>query len=48
MLIFAVIVSTVIAFIRFDEKKDIIKYGLKLLAYMAGGVIVFSWFMYLF
>lgn len=48
MLIFAVIVSTIIAFIRFDEKKDIIKYGLKLLAYMVGGVILFSWFMHFF
>jgi hypothetical protein len=39
-------VSTLIAFIRFDEKKDILRYGLKLLIYMVGGVIIVSWLMY--
>lgn len=47
MLIFSVIVSTVIAFIRYDEKKAILKYGLKLFLYMVGGVIIVSWIMYL-
>ncbi len=46
MVIFAVIVSVLLAFIRYDEKKDIIKYGLKLFLYMAGGVIIVSWLMY--
>jgi hypothetical protein len=46
MLIYTVIVSTLIAFIRFDEKKEILKYGLKLFLYMAGGVIIVSWLMY--
>lgn len=46
MIICAFIVSTVLAFIRHDEKKDILKYGLKLFIYMAGGVIVVSWLMY--
>ena len=46
MLIFAVIVSTLLAFIKYDEKKDILKYGLKLFLYMVGGVIVVSWIMY--
>lgn len=47
MFIYALIVSTLIAFIRFDEKKDILKYGLKLFLFMTGGVIVISWLMYL-
>jgi hypothetical protein len=45
MFICAIIVSTILAFIRYDEKKDILKYGLKLFIYMAGGVIVVSWLM---
>ncbi len=48
MFIFAFIVSTVIAFVRFDEKKDILRYGLKLFLYMTGGVIIVSWLMYIF
>jgi hypothetical protein len=48
MFVFAAIVSTLIAFIRYDEKKEIFKYGLKLFLYMTGGVIVVSWLMYLF
>jgi hypothetical protein len=47
MLIYAVIVSVMIAFIKFDEKKDIIKYGLKLFGLLVGGVIIGSWVMYL-
>ncbi|MCP4216261.1 MAG: hypothetical protein GY765_16555 [bacterium] len=46
MLIYAIIVSTMIAFIRFDDKKAGIKYGVKLFLYMAGGVIVVSWLMH--
>lgn len=47
MLIFSLIVSTILAFLKYDEKKEIIKYGLKLLLLMVGGVIAVSWFMYL-
>ena len=46
MVIFAIIVSVLIAFIRYDEKKDILKYGLKLFLYMTGGVIIVSWLMF--
>jgi hypothetical protein len=46
MLIYTLIVSTLIAFIRYDEKKDILRYGLKLLIYMVCGVIIVSWLMY--
>ena len=48
MFVYAVIVSIMIAFIRYDKNKDIFRYSLKLLIYMVGGVIVFSWFMYFF
>jgi len=46
MLVYALIVSTLIAFIRYDEKKDIKRYGIKLFLYMTGGVIIFSWIMH--
>ncbi len=48
LLIFSIIVSTVIAFIKHDEKKEIMRYGLKLLGLMVGGVILVSWIMYIF
>jgi hypothetical protein len=47
MVLFAGIVSVLLAFIRYDTKRDIIRYALKLFAYMVGGVILFSWAMYL-
>jgi len=46
MIIFATIVSTLLAFIRYDKKKDILKYGLKIFLYMSVGVIAFSWVMH--
>ncbi len=47
MLIFTIIVSVVLAFIRYDEKKQILTYGIKLFLYMTGGVIIVSWIMHL-
>lgn len=47
MLIFALIVSTLLAFIKYDDGRRITRYALKLFLYMAGGVILFSWLMYL-
>ena len=47
MLVFALIVSTLLAFIKHDDGRRIFRYALKLFLYMAGGVILFSWFMYL-
>jgi hypothetical protein len=46
MVIFSVIVSTLLAFIKHDEKKDILKYGVKIFIYMTCGVIVVSWIMF--
>ena len=46
MLIFAGIVSVMLAFIRHGDLRHVRNYALKLFLYMAGGVIVFSWFMH--
>lgn len=46
MLVFAVIVSVLLAFIKYDKKSEIIKYSIKLFIYMTGGVIIFSWIMF--
>lgn len=46
MLIFTLIVSIVLAFIRHDDGRTIFRYGLKLFLTMAGGVVVFSWIMH--
>lgn len=45
MVVFSVIVSTILAFIKFDDKKDILQYGSKILIYMTCGVIIVSWIM---
>jgi predicted histidine transporter YuiF (NhaC family) len=47
MLIYAFIVSVILAIIRFEKKEEIIKAGLRMFAMMMGGVILFSWIMYL-
>jgi multisubunit Na+/H+ antiporter MnhE subunit len=47
MLIFAAIVSILLAFIKHNEYRRIWRYALKLFLYMFGGVIVSSWIMYL-
>ena len=47
MVIFALIVSILLAFIRYDKKRAIFRYAIKLFVLMVAGVIVFSWVMYL-
>ena len=47
MLVFAAIVSIMLAFIKHDDFRHISRYALKLFLYMAGGVVVSSWIMYL-
>jgi hypothetical protein len=47
MVIFAAIVSILLAFIKHNDYPHITRYALKLFLYMAVGVIVCSWFMYL-
>lgn len=46
MLVFALIVSTLLAFIKYSDGRHIFRYALKLFLYMAGGVFLFSWLMY--
>jgi len=46
MLVFAIIVSILLAFVKYDKKGEIIKYSLKLFIYMTGGIIIFSWIMF--
>ena len=46
MIIFAIIVSVLMAFVKYDDRKSIMKYALKLFLYMTGGVILFSWLMH--
>ncbi len=45
LLIYALIVAPVIALIRYQDKRMIIRYGIKLFIFMVGGVIVASWVM---
>lgn len=46
MLIFALVVSVMLAFIKHNEGSHIFRYALKLFLIMAGGVLIFSWIMY--
>jgi len=48
MILYAGLVSTVLSFLRRDDKKSRLKYGLVMFAIMAGGAILFGWLMYLF
>jgi len=47
MLVFAAVVSVMLAFIKHNETRRIGLYALKLFLYMAGGVMLASWIMYL-
>jgi len=48
MVLYAFFVALVMSFLRRDEKKARIKYGLTLFFVMAAGTLAFGWFMYLF
>jgi hypothetical protein len=48
MVLYAAFVSVVLAFLRRDEPKNRLKYGLVMFAVMVGGAAVFGWLMYLF
>lgn len=48
LVLFSAIVSVLMAFIKYEEKKTIFRYGLKYLIYMIGGVVLFSWVMHFF
>jgi len=48
MILYALLVSIVLALIRRDTKKAQIRYGVTLFLIMVVGAIAFGWFMYLF
>jgi hypothetical protein len=48
MVLYALLVSIVLALIRRDTKKAQIRYGATLFLIMVVGAIAFGWFMYLF
>jgi hypothetical protein len=48
MVIYAALVSVVLALIRRDDTKGRVRYGLSLFLIMVVGAIAFGWFMYLF
>jgi len=45
LVLFSGIVSVLMAFIKFEEKKAIFRYALRYFIYMVGGVVLFSWIM---
>ena len=47
MLVFALVVSVMLAFIKHDTGPSIFRYALKIFLYLAGGVVIFSWLMFL-
>jgi len=48
MVLYAAFVSIVLSFLRRDEPKSRLKYGLVMFAIMVGGAVIFGWLMYLF
>jgi hypothetical protein len=48
MVIYAALVSVVLALIRKESAKARLRYGLSLFLIMVVGAIAFGWFMYLF
>jgi len=48
MVLYAALVSIVLALVRRDTKKAQVRYGLTLFLIMVVGAIAFGWFMYLF
>jgi uncharacterized membrane protein len=48
MVLYAALVSIVLALIRRGNKKERIRYAVSLFLIMIAGAILFGWFMYLF
>ncbi|MDY0296202.1 MAG: hypothetical protein RB296_02695 [Acidobacteriota bacterium] len=46
MVVYALIVSVMLGFLKYESPRRVFRYSLKLFTYMVGGVIVFSWIMY--
>jgi hypothetical protein len=48
MIVYAALVSIVLALIRREDKTARFRYALSLFLIMVGGAIIFGWFMFLF
>lgn len=48
MVLYALLVSVVLALIRRPDRKSRLRYGLTLFLIMVVGAVAFGWFMYLF
>jgi hypothetical protein len=48
MVVYAFLTALVLAFIRRQERKARLRYGLFVFLIMVGGALLFGWFMYLF
>ena len=48
MVLYALLVSVVLAVIRRNDRRSRIRYGLTLFLIMVVGAVAFGWFMYLF
>jgi len=48
MVVFAGIVSIMLACLKREKKKEIIRYALKNFLYMTGGAIIAGWFIHFF
>jgi len=48
MVVYAALVSLVMALIRRTERKERVRYGLTLFVIMTVGAVAFGWFMFLF
>lgn len=47
MLVFALVTSIMLAFIRCEEAAAVKRYALKLFLYMSGSVVAISWLMHI-
>jgi hypothetical protein len=48
MIVFAALVSAMLACLKYDTRRDIVRYAVRNLLAMVGGVVLFSWVMRIF
>lgn len=48
MVVFAGIVSIMLACLKREQMREIVRYAVKNFLYMTGGAVIASWFIYLF
>lgn len=47
MIILSLVISVMLSLVKYDTKREILRYGMKLFIYMTLGTILFSWVMHL-